>query len=156
MNIFDNDVLAFFAAMNEANVEYILVGGLAVNLHGFNRTTGDLDVWLKDSNNNRSNLVAALNKLEIQGAEVFMTLPLIAGYSELLLDSGNYVDFMSDLFFLKQNDFDNCAKISERFVIEENVEVPVLHINKLIEEKEKSQRSKDRIDTEELKKIRNK
>jgi hypothetical protein len=156
VNIFDDGVLAFFEAMNEAKAEYILVGGLAVNLHGFNRTTGDLDVWIKDSISNRSNLVTALNKLEIEGAEVFLTLPLIAGYSELLLTNGCYVDFMSDLFFLKQNDFDDCAKISKRFMIEENVEVPVLHITKLIEEKEKSQRSKDRIDTEELKKIRNK
>jgi predicted nucleotidyltransferase len=33
-------------ALNDANVEYIIVGGLAVNAHGFVRMTRNLDLVL--------------------------------------------------------------------------------------------------------------
>lgn len=32
------------AALNEADLPYVLVGGVAVNLHGYQRTTADVDV----------------------------------------------------------------------------------------------------------------
>jgi len=32
-----------------------MVGGFAVNMHGFNRTTNDVDIWLKDEKINRRN-----------------------------------------------------------------------------------------------------
>jgi hypothetical protein len=35
-----------FKALNEANVQYIVVGGVAMNLHGYTRFTGDLDLLL--------------------------------------------------------------------------------------------------------------
>ena len=35
-----------------SDVEYILVGGYAVIFHGYNRTTGDLDVWVKKTPEN--------------------------------------------------------------------------------------------------------
>jgi len=43
-NIFNEDFQEFISALNKHNVEYILVGGYAVVLHGHSRTTGDLDI----------------------------------------------------------------------------------------------------------------
>lgn len=51
------DLLAEFAA---AGVEYLLVGGQAVALHGFPRFTKDADLWLRDSPPNISRAEAAL------------------------------------------------------------------------------------------------
>jgi hypothetical protein len=48
MDILDNELLNFWKSLNEFDVKYIMIGGFAVNLHGFSRTTGDLDMWLKD------------------------------------------------------------------------------------------------------------
>ncbi|MES2446994.1 MAG: hypothetical protein V4546_07415 [Bacteroidota bacterium] len=48
MDIFDEEILNFWKALEEFNVKYILVGGYAINLHGYQRFTGDLDIWLKD------------------------------------------------------------------------------------------------------------
>ena len=42
-NFFNQDFQEFIVALNEKDVEYILVGGYAVILHGYHRTTGDLD-----------------------------------------------------------------------------------------------------------------
>jgi hypothetical protein len=33
------------ALLNEANVEYALVGGYAIAVHGFNRQSEDIDLW---------------------------------------------------------------------------------------------------------------
>ena len=39
---FNQDFREFLKALNTQNVEYILVGGMAVILHGYVRTTGDM------------------------------------------------------------------------------------------------------------------
>ena len=51
-NIFNQDFQDFIRALNEAKVRYVLVGGYAVILHGYNRTTGDLDIWLERTEEN--------------------------------------------------------------------------------------------------------
>ena len=45
-DLFNKDFLDFIDALNKAEVEYIFVGGYAVILHGFARTTGDMDIWV--------------------------------------------------------------------------------------------------------------
>jgi hypothetical protein len=44
LNIFNQDFADFINAFENNRVEYVLVGGLAVVLHGYNRTTGDMDI----------------------------------------------------------------------------------------------------------------
>jgi hypothetical protein len=44
------------------HVKFILVGGYAVNLHGYIRTTHDMDIWLEPSNDNKQKLVQYLGK----------------------------------------------------------------------------------------------
>ncbi|HOS47291.1 MAG TPA: hypothetical protein PLG57_01585 [Bacteroidia bacterium] len=51
-NILNEDFVDFLEAFNKFDVEYILVGGYAVIFHGYNRTTGDLDVWVKKTPGN--------------------------------------------------------------------------------------------------------
>jgi hypothetical protein len=41
-----NDDFEFIKALNYCNVEYVLVGEYSVILHGYSRTTGDLDIWV--------------------------------------------------------------------------------------------------------------
>jgi hypothetical protein len=60
-NIFNDDFRDFITALNEESVEYILVGGYAVILHGYNRTTGDLDIWVNPTRENFYKLMKACN-----------------------------------------------------------------------------------------------
>ena len=46
-NIFNSDFRDFIASLNTNNVRYILVGGYSVILHGYSRTTGDMDLWVR-------------------------------------------------------------------------------------------------------------
>lgn len=152
MNIFEDEVVDFMKLMNKNQVKYLLVGGIAVNYFGYGRTTGDVDMWMEDSQENRKRLVNALTDFGVEGADVFISLPLIAGYSEILLGNGIYVDFMSDLVALKQAQFGECYQYSEKFQLDDKTQIRFLNFNKLIEEKIKSGRPKDLNDVEELKK----
>ncbi len=153
MDLFENEIILFFKYLNETGVNFIVVGGLAVNYYGFNRATGDIDIWINDSKKNRENFVDALKNYGIEGAEVYYELPFIAGYSELMLDNGMRIDLMSDLQFFKKENFDECYKLANTFNLTEEVQLKILHINTLISEKEQSKRPKDTIDAEQLKKL---
>lgn len=41
------DALRVISSMNDAGVDYVIVGGAAMNLHGFVRATEDLDVFIR-------------------------------------------------------------------------------------------------------------
>ena len=58
-NVFNNDFKEFIRCLNNAKVEYMLVGGYSVILYGYGRTTGDMDVWVNKSKENLINLKKA-------------------------------------------------------------------------------------------------
>jgi hypothetical protein len=59
MDIFDEEILKFWTALQKKNVRYIMVGGYATNLHGYQRFTGDIDIWIEDTLVNRQHLRTA-------------------------------------------------------------------------------------------------
>ena len=60
-------------ALNDAGVRYLVVGGVAVVLHGYLRTTGDLDLVIELS---PDNLARALDALEGSGFQPRSPVPL--------------------------------------------------------------------------------
>jgi len=154
MNLFEEGPLEFLKVLNANGVKFIVVGGIAVNYYGYSRSTGDIDLWVDDSTENREKIVAALKEYGIDGAEIFISHPLIAGYSEIMLDNGIYVDLMAALQFFSQGNFYECYQMGMDWQPEENVSIKVLNIKQLIEEKEKSLRPKDKEDAIQLKEIR--
>ena len=71
-NIFNNDFRDFISALNDQEVKYILVGGYSVILHGYSRTTGDMDIWVERSIENYTKIKKAFQQF---GMPVFdMTL----------------------------------------------------------------------------------
>ena len=55
-NIFNDDFRDFIRTLNIHNVRYILVGGYSVILHGYSRTTGDMDIWVDKTLDNYQRL----------------------------------------------------------------------------------------------------
>lgn len=55
------DFKEFVALLNAREVEYLVVGGYAMALHGRPRHTGDLDIWVRRSPDNAKRLMATLN-----------------------------------------------------------------------------------------------
>ncbi len=52
------------------NVEYLLVGGYAVAVHGHPRYTGDLDLWVKGDTSNAERIVSALKAFGIDSPDL--------------------------------------------------------------------------------------
>lgn len=128
-----------------------MIGGFAVNLHGFSRTTGDLDIWLKDDRNNRINLGKALGQFGY-GSVSFEDIQFTPGWSDLFIGNGISLDIMTSMAGLENINFENAlqdASIAQIF----DVQVPFLHINQLIQNKKTTNRPKDKIDVIELQKI---
>jgi hypothetical protein len=50
MNIFEGYTFNLIRELNFNKVEYLVVGGYAVNYHGYRRTAGDIDLWIKPEN----------------------------------------------------------------------------------------------------------
>jgi predicted nucleotidyltransferase len=55
--------MAVLKALHEHEVEYILIGGLAVILHGVPRLTEDLDIFVKKDESNLTKLKKALRSV---------------------------------------------------------------------------------------------
>ncbi len=45
-------------------VNYLTIEGFAVNIYGYGRNTGDIDIFIEDSVENRENLQEALKQME--------------------------------------------------------------------------------------------
>jgi predicted nucleotidyltransferase len=58
-----SDIEAILKALNDENVRYLVVGGLAVVLHGHLRTTMDLDLVIHLEPENLRNALGALERL---------------------------------------------------------------------------------------------
>jgi len=54
------DFLDFLRFLSEEKVEYLVIGGMAVNFYGYHRATGDLDLWVALHDENQERLAAAL------------------------------------------------------------------------------------------------
>lgn len=67
-NIFNVDFQDFIASLNTCGVAYILVGGYSVILHGYSRTTGDMDIWVQNTTENYMRLKEAFDRF---GMSVF-------------------------------------------------------------------------------------
>jgi len=152
MDVQDEDLLEFWKILNKHNVQYIMVGGLATRLHGYNRTTDDLDVWLQDSLPNRQNFRNAFKELGYGDYPSIETMQFVPGWTTFYA-AGVELDIMTEMKGLEDEDFDGCYRLSNKANIN-GITVPFLHINHLIANKKAVNRPKDQLDVIYLEKIR--
>lgn len=58
--MFNQDFKEFIQSLNDNQVNYLVIGGYAVALHGYPRYTKDIDIWVEMSSDNATRLLAAL------------------------------------------------------------------------------------------------
>lgn len=146
--------------LNEQNVEYLLVGGLAVGFYGYARFTGDMDLWLNPTSENLNRLAKSLLELNYSKQvvkDILNSRPTdhptpIRIFSE---DGFLKVDLMTSILY-EPLTFKSCFQRSSKQKIS-NQEVCVIGIRDLIEIKSNVNRStgslKDLVDAQELQKI---
>ncbi len=160
MNLFEK----VFRALNKARVKYLVVGGVAVNLHGYLRFTGDLDLLLMLEEKNLEKMSKVMQDL---------------GYSERLpVSIMELKDEKQVRVWIKEKNmnafsftppYDNPLQID--IVMEESlkydemslkkvkkqisgVTIPVVSIEDLIKMKKKVKRRQDMFDIEALLEIK--
>jgi hypothetical protein len=152
MDVMDEHLLNFWKALNHYSVDYIMVGDLAVNLHGFSRTTNDIDIWIKDVLENRKQLGLVFSQFGYEdiNLEKFEFIP---GWTDFHIGSGVHLDILINMVGLEGYSFDECLNKASIAEID-NIKIPFLHINQLIANKKAINRPKDQIDVLELEKIK--
>jgi len=152
MDVLDQELLEFWRKLEENNVKYIMVGGLAIRFHGFNRITEDLDLWLEDSLENRRNFRKAFRELGYGDYESLETMPFAPGWTTFYA-AGIELDIMTEMRGLEEEKFAECYELAKIADLE-GIKVPFLHINHLIKNKKAVNRPKDQVDVIYLEKIK--
>lgn len=136
------------------NVKYLTIGGFAVNIYGYGRNTGDIDIFIEDTDENRENLRVALKKAGIGDFENIKTMQFIPGWTDITLNFNLRLDIMTSVKGLENTNF---KELLEKAYITEISGIPVyfLDYENLIKAKKAANRPKDILDIEELERINN-
>lgn len=154
MDIFFEPHRKMLRMLSEFKVDFMLVGGFAVNYYGFNRPTGDMDIWLKPENENKEKLLKALTKYGFTDESVAYVKSLDFR-DTLVFTCGELpfrIDFLTKISGVTYSEAETHA-ISTTM---ENINISIIHIHHLVLSKISNNRTKDKLDVEELQKIINK
>jgi len=147
-NIFNDDFRDFIQALNKCEVKYILVGGYSVILHGYNRTTGDMDVWVERTSENYSKLEAAFRVFGMplfdMTADTFLNHPTWDVFT-----FGNPPTSIDIMIRVKGMTFEECYSNAIYFE-EDGLSIRTIFLQDLINAKKASGRAKDINDLENL------
>lgn len=148
----EKEVRLFFEILAKNKVEYLVIGGAAVNIHGYTRATGDLDVWYNPVKDNFLSLIKSINEFGFDTTDLskiteyetkgFIRLPLENFYLELLA-----------IIYGKMK-FNDVYKRSFDFKLE-GVPVKVIGYDDLIQNKLMARRAKDLDDITQLERAKN-
>ncbi len=150
-NIFNDDFQDFLSAFHKNEVKYLLVGGYSVILHGYPRTTGDMDLWVEKSEENYLKIVSAFYDFGMSifdmSKENFLNNPQFDVFT-----FGRPPVAIDLLTNVKGLNFKESYKHKITNEIEENLSINLINYNDLITAKKAAGRSRDLNDIENLEK----
>ena len=151
-HVLPDDFREFLKLLNEADVEYLLIGGYAVGYHGYPRTTADMDVWVAISADNASKLVSAFHDFGMQDSKLTPDLFLQRGKIIRMGVPPMRIEVLTEIDGVA---FPDCFAARE-VVILDGLNVNMISLSDLRTNKLASGRHKDLDDLEHLPKRRTK
>ena len=136
--------------LNRHNVRYLLIGGYAVGLYGYPRSTNDIDIVIASDVENANRLVAALTEFGFGETSVSPELftrknsRVILGIEPMAVDLLNY---------LVGTNFEQAFE-KRRLVEAEGIQISLISYDDLIANKRSVGRLHDLGDVEKLEKLR--
>jgi hypothetical protein len=149
----DIEILDIWRSLHENEVRYLTIGGFAVNFYGFNRTTGDIDILIEDTTDNRKRLRKAFKAMGMGDIEQIESMQFIPGWTDFAFSPGIRLDVMTSIKGLDKKTFNELFNSSEITTIR-SVPVRFIDYKNLILTKQATNRPKDQLDIEELEKIK--
>ena len=141
--------LNFLELLEKHRVDYLVVGGYAVGVHGFPRYTGDLDLFVAISAENADRLVAVFEEFG------FASLKLVPGdflERDTVVEIGREPIKIQVLTGIDGVTFSECKR--GRILVDISaIKVPFIGFEALLANKAASPRPKDKIDLEELQRV---
>lgn len=149
-----------FRELNKAKVKYIVVGGVAVVLHGYVRTTMDLDILLLLEEKNLKKMDEVMKKLNY-GERLPVSIMFLKDHKlvKKWLKEKNMTAFAFfppvenpitiDILAEESLRFNRAKKNSVKKKVDD-ITIPIVSIKDLIRMKKKAGRPKDLIDLEYL------
>jgi hypothetical protein len=151
MNLAENfeEILSAFSRFE---VDFMIVGGYAVIFHGYGRTTGDLDLWVKPSKSNKEKILKAFAFMNYDSDSLSQieNLDFAKPFSFKVGEDLFVVDVLNFISGLK---FDDAKSQAIPFQYNPNLLVNFIHLHDLVTNKMSTGRLKDLADVEELQKI---
>ena len=148
MDIFNDDFRDFIQCLNKHNVEYILVGGYAVILRGYSRSTGDMDIWVNKTE---------ANFFKLKSSIIEFGLPVAAiPKDKFFSDEFDVFSFGKPPYAIEVlTALKGISTFKEAFSLAtleavDNINVRVIHLKHLIAAKKAAGRSKDINDIDNL------
>lgn len=152
------------SALSDAEVDYVLIGGLAVTLHGYQRVTMDVDVVLSMDDRNLARFVECAKSA---GLRPVLPIPIEALRNASVIDQWHREKGMLAFALRSPEAIATVIDVLVRPVVpyvelKRNavvkrigpLSVPVAGIDDLIRLKTGTGRTKDRLDIEELEKLK--
>lgn len=153
-----------FEAFERHKIRYLVVGGIATNLHGYARLTVDLDIMVDLADENLEKLVQVLDTLGFAPRVPVATRELISRdkREEWIREKGaivfTFVDRrrpfrVIDMFLKNPIDFERAYE--QKMVVEAGgVNMDVISIDDLVEMKKSTGRKRDEEDVDHLERVR--
>jgi len=152
---------AILHALNHAQVNYLIAGGVAVNTHGYQRLTQDLDIVIQLRQSNILNTLGALEALGYRPTipvtpEDFADADIRRDWIEhkkmevLSLVSDKHPDTTVDLFVTEPFSFDDEFHQADEVELDRDLTVKIVTIPTLIAMKKHAGRDKDKDDVQHL------
>ncbi len=148
MAIFNEDFIEFLELLNINKVKYMLVGGYAVILHGYVRSTSDMDIWVEKSEENYLKIKKTYQDF---GAPFFSKQDFFDEKFDVwaIGREPNKIEIITKIDGIS---FEESISFCEYYQIK-NTKIPYIHLNFLIKNKLASGRYKDLADIEQLSKL---
>ena len=140
----------FIELLEKNKVRYLIVGGYAVGLHGFPRYTGDIDFFIAISEENAKQVLKTLRDFGF-GDLGLMEKDFLE--EEVVVEIGREPLKIQLLTGIDGVTFVECWEDRKEVALSD-INVPFIGVDSLLKNKAASPRAKDRIDFEELKRIR--
>ncbi len=151
MNLFVETHQLLIKKLLEASVDFIIIGGYSVIFHGYKRTTGDIDIWLKPDNANKEKLLPVLAYFGLDKNEI-MQVRAMDFTKHLNFSLGEEPEKMDFLTYISMIDYNDADKHKIQAEIDGMI-IPFLHLNDLVLSKLNTGRLKDRADVEALQNV---
>jgi predicted nucleotidyltransferase len=143
----ESDFIDFVKLCNEYELEYLVIGGYAVSIHGYPRSTKDFDICIKISEANAEKMVSVIKGFGLESLKLIKEDFLKRDFITQLGHEPLRIDILNDLDGVAFED----AWINKWIIDFEGTKINFIGYHELLKIKEKAGRPQDIADINKLK-----